>query len=225
MANPLKTAQFAEIRIVGEALDFDANPTTGGIPLTPGAERTLQEYTVGLATSLRIQETLGSTQRNVIGTPMPIFIPGFYGATITAEKATLDLQSWKTLANINPYTAYLPQTYETTANGQTAPIPMSFPAQSDISRDTQLVAEDSIPRFLFLVYVYDRIEEEDSKPFGVYAAMLQNYSTALQAAEAVIMDEITMVARPVSGSWAQTISQTFNLSTYFGYDSAQKPQQ
>lgn len=222
MSLPIKTAQFAEIRIIAESLDFSdsGHESTGGIPVQDNEEpNNVITHTIGIATSIRFREELGSTQKNVIGTPVPIFIPGYYQATITAEKATLDLESWKTMANINPYTAYLPNTYD--ANGVKS-INISDP---DIEAGDLNASEGRIPRFLFALYVYDRIQEEASKPTGVYIGMLQSYNTALTAQEAVIMEDITFLARPVSGSWFSALKGTFNLSTFFGYDSEEYPQE
>lgn len=215
---PLKTAQFAEVRLVGESLS-EASEQTGGVPVGLGtAPNEVITHTVGIAMNLRFNENLGSSQRNVIGTPVPIFIPGFYQATITAEKATLNLESWKTNVNINPYTAYLPNTYNIEEQG------LDFSGTPYAGTAELAETQNRVPRFLFGLYVYDRIEQEASRPVGMFVCMLQSYSNAITANDAVIMEDITLLARPVYGSWFSVLSGNFNLSTYFGYSPRILPQ-
>lgn len=218
--HPLKSAQFAEVRIVGEKIDHDRFGGTGGINVSDGGSPgEVDTHTVGIAINLRINENLGSTQKNVIGTPVPIFIPGYYQATITAEKATLDLESWKTIANINPYTAYVPNTYD---QGQMG---LDYSNEEGFGELGALQGSDKkVPRFLFGLYVYDRIQAKASRPTGTFLCMLQSFNSALSANDAVILEDVTFLARPVEGSWFSVLSETFNLNTYFGYNSGISPQ-
>lgn len=218
---PLKTAQFAEVRLVGESLNenFEA---TGGIQVGDGTTPAdVVTHTVGVAINLRFNENLGTTQRNVIGTPVPIFIPGFYQGTITAEKATLNLESWKTNINLNPYTAFVPNSYNVD-NSYEQGVDFSdtaFPGTPELAE-----SDNKVPRFLFGLYVYDRIEEEASRPTGLFVCMLQSFSHAITANDAVIMEDVTMLARPVYGSWFSVLTQHFSLNTYFGYTPRILPQ-
>jgi hypothetical protein len=99
MAVPLKTSQFAEIYVIGaklvnSTLDnnnlLDNNKTTYPVAPENGVYE-YQVYKVGIATNLRINENFGSRTRTVIGTPVPLMVPGFYDGTISMEKVTLDL--------------------------------------------------------------------------------------------------------------------------------------
>lgn len=215
---PLKTAQFAEVRIIGEQLT-DEHETTGGIPVQDGEESNdIITQTIGIAVNLRLNENLGSTQKNIVGTPVPIFIPGYYQATLSAEKATLDLESWKTIANINPYTAFVPNTYDIEERGSD----FSGTPFADSAELSQ--TENKVPRFIFGLYVYDRIQEEASRPTGMYMCMLQSYGTQLSANDAVIMEDVQFLARPVNGSWFSALKTTFNLNTFLGYSPRILPQ-
>lgn len=217
---PLKTAQFAEVRLVGESLDSQYD-STGGVPVASGSTpNNVVTHTIGIAINLRFNENLGSTQKNVIGTPVPIFVPGYYQGTITVEKATLDLEGWKTMANINPYTAYVPSTYDTAGgiNG------VDYTGTDMTGNGALSESQNKIPRFLFGLYVYDRVQDEASAPTGIYVCMLQSFNNTISANDAVIMEDVTLLARPVNGSWLSVLRDTFTLDTYFGYNSNILPQ-
>lgn len=224
---PIKTSQFAEIWLAGE-------PLTDNPVLSPAASELndLQSATnitasfvkAGIVTSLRIQENLNSTQRNVIGTPVPVFMPGYYQATITAQKATLDLKSWKTLINMNPFTAFRPDTY---SNGTVANINVDTLLKQILGDAGTNLTNNTIPRFNFVLFVRDTIASgnanapvEASTNIGVFTCMLQSYSVNITSTETIILEDITMLARPLNGSWFGAIQKYFETNPSFGYDPA-----
>lgn len=234
---PIKTSQFAEIWIAGESLPndplFDHAPvnngtggtTTGTTIGTPSAQK------VGIVTSLRIQENLNSNQRNVIGTPVPIFMPGYYQATISAQKATLDLRSWKTILNVNPLTAFRPDSYNIgNTFGNTDAIDISNLEQGlpEFGTDSK-----AMPRFTFLLFVKDLIAGNNaygsnggkaSSNVGIFVCMLRDYSVSFSSGDSVVMEDISMVARPIDGSWFNAIKSTFNISPSLGFKIDLQPQ-
>lgn len=217
MMRPIKTAQFAELRILGESIDLASDT---GIPSQDGASpNPVVDHTVGFAMNLRISENLGSTQRNVLGNPVPIFIPGFYQGTISASKATVDLESWKTMANINPYVAYLPNTYDIEEAG------LDLSDVPDYAQASGLAESGGkVPRFLFGIYVHDKIANKANTTTGLYVGMLQSYNTAYSANDAIVMEDLSILVRPVQGSWLSVLRNYYTLNTFFGYDPKIKPQ-
>lgn len=223
---PLKTSQFAEIYIIGEGF-VETDPMTTQEPILSDEERQVKLVKVGFANSLRISEDLGSTQVNVIGTPVPIFAPGYYQGNITADKATIDLKSWKTMVSINPYMAFRPDSYDRTGAGSALGRGLNF---SDVYIGGEDFSDDLsetngfVPRFLFGMFVYDTILDAPSKPTGLYICMLRSYNTALSSNDAIIMEDVNILARPVRGSWFAAIKQWFTMNPAFGYVSSLKPQ-
>lgn len=218
---PLKTSQFAEIIILAEPFEDQEPMTTEDVKIKPGPITKAVEVKVGIASNLRISENLGSNQRNVIGTPVPVFVPGFYQGSISLEKATFDLKSFKTMANLNPFMAYRPDSY----NGYTDE-GKNLGAGIDVSETEvgQEFLDSRIPRFLFGLYVYDTIQDAHSKPTGLFLCMLQSYNTSLTVNDAVIMEDVSLLARPVSGSWFAALRDYYEMSPMFGYTPYRDPQ-
>lgn len=217
MSRPLKTSQFAEIFFISEQVN----------PEDAENYREVEDAVllkVGIATSLRVSENLGSTQRNVIGTPVGIPVPGFYQGNMTMEKATIDLKSFKTMSRLNPYVAFRPDTYadDIVPSWQSADSLKTLNIDVTNGLDQELFAfQNSIPRFMFGMYVYDTTLNGGlggvSTPTGAYVAMLQNYDITLSSQDAIVMENITALCRPVRGSWFGAIQDVFNLNPGFGY--------
>lgn len=219
---PIKTSQFAEIWLAGEGLADNPVFEPSAKELTPdeaGVTKPIKFVKAGIVTSLRIQESLNSTQRNVIGTPVPIFMPGYYQATITAQKATLDLKSWKNLININPLTAFRPGTY---IGGEVQSVEVGEVLQQLTSSAQNSAIPGTIPRFTFILYLKDKIASEDtlgdaSTNLGIFVCMLQSYSVNLTSDNSIILEDITMLSRPLAGSWFGAIQDIFETNPAFGY--------
>lgn len=222
---PIKTSQFAEIWLAGEPL-VEApllSPTEAELAnLKQNTNIEAKFFKAGIVTSLRIQENLNSAQRNVIGTPVPIFMPGYYQATITAQKATLDLKSWKNIVNMNPFTAFRPDTY---TNGTVANINVNNLLKDILGSAGTNLTNNTVPRFNFILFVRDTIASgtaaapiEASTNIGIFTCMLQNYSVNITSTETIILEDITMIARPLNGSWFGAIQEFFETNPSFGYD-------
>lgn len=217
---PLKTSQFAELWFVGEEIADSAvfQPAAEDLNELDDEVQAPKLVKAGIVTSLRIQENLNSTQRNVIGTPVPVFMPGYYQATISADKATLDLKSFKTMINMNPMSAFRTDTYVGGVNK------ISAFEQIKPFLATGVGDPGNIPRFTFVMFVKDLIagvgsaNGEANTNVGIYVCMLQSYNLTLSSTDSVIMESITMLARPLVGSWFSAISKYYNLSPGFGYD-------
>lgn len=241
---PIKSSQFAELWLGGEKLVdnevFQAKTTD--LAEMDTAVKEMDLVKAGVVTSLRIQENLNSAQRNVIGTPVPIFMPGYYSATITADKATLDLRSFKNMVNINPMSAFRTDTYKGGVNKVSLP--------QDILTLTGAGSgsvQSKLPRFVFLLAVKDLIAGAGSSTssntdtgngnntpapvtngeintnVGLYVCMLQSFNVTIASDNSVIMESITMLARPIAGSWFSALATTYELSPGFGYDPTIKP--
>jgi hypothetical protein len=244
MAVPLKTSQFAEIYVVGlkminstlENSDLlDNNPTK--VPLPDGGTYSYEVYKVGLATNLRINENLGSRTRTVIGTPIPLMVPGFYDGSITMEKVTLDLHSFKSTVGMNPLIAFNPNIYKTNddvssiayvdLNGLDSVLPkinnvLGNPGNLElytVSGKSFLVDDAYLPPFVFLIALKDKIlRGEVSINTGVFVAMLRDFSITLTSENAIIAENVTAIARPIGNSgWFQVLGDYFRTSPAFGY--------
>jgi hypothetical protein len=247
MAVPLKTSQFAELYVIGlkmnnSTLDnkdlMDNNPTK--VPVPEGDTYQYEVYKVGLATNLRINENLGSRTRTVIGTPIPLMVPGFYDGSISMEKVTLDLHSFKSTVGMNPLIAFNPNIYKTQND-------VSYVAYVDVSNlesklpkintalvnpgNTELftvsgksflIDDAYLPPFVFLIALRDKIlRGEVSVNTGVFVAMLRDFSITLTSENAIIAENVTAVARPLGNSgWFQVLGDFFRTSPAFGYSYA-----
>ena len=223
----LKTAQFAEVYIIGEEFNTPPEQNLSGnnvVPSTPdAAPNKIVKVKVGIAQNLRINSSFGSNNVNVIGTPLPILVPGYFQAEISMDKATLDDKAFSSLANINPLTAYLPNSYDF-ENGSlnfdddTAGHAPLTDLTTDISfQSSPAEWRNKIPRFVFALAVFDKIQDAYSRPTGIYIAMLRTVGQTLSANDAVIIQGITAVAKPVVGGWSAIATEVYNNSPFFGY--------
>lgn len=239
---PIKTSQFAELWFVGEEMPNLDLFTEDGAPTetkSPDEEVTLKTNLVraGIVTQLRIQENLNSTQTNVIGTPVPIFSPGYYSATISADKATLDLKSFKNMINMNPLTAFRTDSYSGAKGVNKIDLPTAI---KNIMGESVEEVGQSIPRFTFVLFVkdmiaaggYSKVDLEEageitsgtiSTNVGIYVCMMQTFNVTFSSDNSVVMESISMIARPIAGSWFGAIADTYNLNAGFGYSHNIKP--
>ncbi len=237
MGVPIKTSQFAELYLIG----VKTNGTNESNNLLSNEKISLEDESnttfkvgvekVGLATNLRINESMGSRTRTVIGTPVPVFVPGFYDGSLTMERATVLLQSFKSGVNLNPLLAYAKEMYP--ENGETVKkfvLPNTdnpkFP--SDIfggateffyisGREFEF-NDAYIPGFLFVVALKDKILDEVSRNAGIYLAMLRDFSISYSSENAIILENITAIARPLyNTSWFDVLADTFRTGPSFGY--------
>lgn len=222
----IKTSQFAKLYLLGEKFtNPNPNDVTSIVDSSVDAgnpgQPSLTE--IGFASTIRISEDLGSSQRNVLGTPVPIFIPGYYQGTASIERATVDGQGFKTISSINPYTAYRPDSYNIDNNQSALRNGLDVSnvnlgnGETFIPPDAIAATGGKIPRFLFGLFLYDTILDGTSKPVGVYVCMLRNYDVPFSSNDSVIMENISAIVRPVQGSWLGTIKDFFNLNPAFGY--------
>lgn len=223
----LKTAQFAEIYLIGEKFNTPPEQNLTGNNVVPSgrydAPNKITKVKVGIAQNLRINSSFGSNNVNVIGTPLPILVPGYFQAEISMDKATIDDKAFSSLANINPLTAYLPNSYDF-ENGS-----LNFDDDSaghapltDLTTDISFQSSpaewrNKIPRFVFALAIFDKIQDAYNKPTGVYIAMLRTAGQTLSANDAVIIQGITAVAKPVVGGWSAIATEVYNNSPFFGY--------
>lgn len=238
MGVPIKTSQFAEIYLIGVKTTGtnETNDLLNNDKVTLISEND-QKFSVGvekvgLATNLRLNESMGSRTRTVIGTPIPIFVPGFYDGSITMERATILLQSFKNGVNINPLLAYSAEMYMPDARGikrvelpgdiNGTPLPSDFLSATTtfyyISGREFEYNEKYIPGFLFVVALKDKVLNEVSRNAGLYLAMLRDFSVSYSSENAIILENITALARPLYNSgWYQVLADTFNTGASFGY--------
>jgi len=223
----LKTAQFAELYIIGEEFNEapEQNPTGDNVvPSQPGdTPNKIAKVKVGIAQNLRINSSFGSTNVNVIGTPLPILVPGYFQSEISMDKATLDDKAFSSMVNINPLSAYFPNSYDfengsldfnedTTGRAPLADLTTSVSFQSSPAE-----WRGKIQRFVFAIAIYDKIQDAYSKPTGIYIAMLRTVGQTLNANDAVIIQGITAVAKPVVGGWTALAAEIYNNSPFLGY--------
>ena len=200
----MKTTQFCKLRVIVPKNGYSGSNGDIGVQLV----------TVGLAQSVRVEDSFGTKQENVIGSPFPVFHPGFQSTTISVEKATVDGYSFRNLGAFNPLWAHLGSTY----NRQTGLVNMS---KGDGSLAVDLLPEGGDTHmfpFMFILSFYDEIADsyanssfpelgKDSNSakgkniLGSYCCVLNTASTSLSSQNAVIMDNISAYARPLSGTW------------------------
>lgn len=209
----MRTSQFAKIRVIVPDNSYNGKNGNVGVKLV----------TVGLAQSLRIEDNFGTKSENVIGTPFPIFHPGFQQTTINIEKATIDGSSFRNLGAFNPLWAHVGSTYR---NENLVHLKAAGQDISDLMGGEN---EQRILPFMFILAVYDDVSESyrnsnfpdiggsvppASDPFakptsagkgtsliGSYCCVLNTASTSLSSQNAVIMDTVSAYARPIAGTW------------------------
>jgi hypothetical protein len=179
--------------------------------------------TVGMAQSINIEDSFGSRAENTIGSPLPVLAPGYQQTTIRIEKATIDGDDFRNLGAFNPLWAHIGSTYQSTINldnanfqlaelGSNGMYPFMFilRVRNKISRSTEFsnildeesLSEDNVlNNFIPSGSPAPLGAGGKSNAFGVYACVLQQATISATSQQAVIMDNVTSIARPVQGSW------------------------
>lgn len=197
----MRASHFAAIHVLVPPDDYSGKGTAAA-----------QLKMVGMAQSISVSDSFGSRAENVLGTPLPVLAPGYMQTTIRMEKATIDGADFRNLGAFNPLWAHVGSTYR-------APVEISAAAQSTLgfgANNTKMFP------FMFVLAIRNRVPRSYSKSnitydnktassatdakaraavFGMYVCVLQGADVSLSANQAVIMDSVTAVARPVSGTW------------------------
>ncbi len=200
----MRTSHFASIQVLVPPDDYSADGAVNAVLKT-----------VGMAQNLSIDDNFGTRAENTIGTPLPVMAPGYQVTNIRMEKATIDGSDFRNLGAFNPLWGHVGATYEDAnlvgvgPGGQRVTIPPE-------------AGNDKMFPFMFVLAVRNRVSQSYTKtnigqnnealvepnpaggrsnPFGVYVAVLESASISLTSQQAVIMDSISAVARPLSGTW------------------------
>lgn len=198
----MRVSHFAKIQVIVPPEEYTPDGATAG--------KAAILKTVGLAQNINIDDNFGTRAENTIGTPLPVLAPGYQVTNIRLEKATLDGSDFRNLGAFNPLWAHVGQTYQSNNRAQVSrpgtyvgiPDKEMFPfmfvlavqnrvarsySKTNIGTDNKPVAADS--------------EKARSNPFGIYVCVLQSATISMSSQQAVIMDSITAVARPLTGTW------------------------
>ena len=193
----MRTSHFATIQVIVPPDSYTAGEGTSSAGLK----------TVGMAQNINIDDNFGSRGENTIGTPFPVLAPGYMQSTIRMEKATIDGADFRNLGAFNPLYAHVGKTYR---NPLTVPTGMM-----EVTDNNQTYP------FMFVIGVKNRVSNSYSKSnisynnqpansngtdarsstFGTYVCVLQSASISMSSNQAVIMDSVNAVARPINGTW------------------------
>lgn len=168
-----------------------------------------------MAQNISVDDNFGTRAENTIGTPLPVLAPGYQVTNIRMEKATIDGSDFRNLGAFNPLWAHVGGTYRDEG-------------LLDIRQTLGFVdsgagganGNEGMFPFMFVLAVKNRVSNSytksnitvDNQPapigggnksnsFGVYVCVLQNASISMSSGQAVIMDSVNAVARPISGTW------------------------
>jgi len=189
---------------------------------TPTAKTEAEIKTVGMAQNINIDDNFGSRAENTIGTPLPVLAPGYQQTTVTIEKATIDGADFRNLGAFNPLWAHIGQVY-------TNPVTGGGLSETDIND----AANKGMLPFMFIIRTRNKISNSAitsninenntasqqsnvgrANSFGIYACVLQSASISATSQQAVIMDRITAIARPINGTWLnQKVRDAFKTNT------------
>lgn len=194
----MRASHFAQIRVLVPPEEYTAGSTAAA-----------RLKLVGMAQNINIDDNFGSRGENTIGTPLPVLAPGYQQTTIRLEKATIDGADFRNLGAFNPLWAHVGSTYQ------------SEIALGGHASDWELDTNDSMYPFMFVLGVRNQLSRSYAKsnitydnqpagadgdnarssPLGIYVCVLQSASISLSSNQAVIMDSVNAIARPVSGTW------------------------
>jgi hypothetical protein len=202
----MRVSHFAKLEVIVPPSDYSVGNRTAA-----------SLRTVGMAQNINIDDNFGSRAENTIGSPLPVLAPGYQQTTLSIEKATIDGADFRNLGAFNPLWAHVGETYQLDSAG-TAAISVS-PA------DAADAATRGMYPFMFILRTRNKISDsaevsninENNTPgplvapdvsrgnransFGVYACVLQSATISANSNQAVIMDRVTAIARPISGTW------------------------
>jgi hypothetical protein len=198
----MRLSHFAKLEVIVPPSEY----TSGGTVTSPILR------TVGMAQNVNIDDNFGSRAENTIGSPLPVLSPGYQQTTVTIEKATIDGADFRNLGAFNPLWAHVGLTYKNQLTGG------ALAAASEISDATS----NGMYPFMFVLRVRNKISNSSIKSnitndnlpgdptnpannrgssFGVYACVLTSATISATSGQAVIMDRISAIARPVAGTW------------------------
>jgi hypothetical protein len=205
----MRLSHFAKLEVIVPKVNY--NPSILG---------TVAELkTVGMAQNITVEDNFGSRAENTIGTPLPVLAPGYQQTTLNIEKATIDGADFRNLGAFNPLWAHIGKVYTNQITGGA----LSLPEIRD-------AATSGMFPFMFIVRTRNKISgnssfsniTDDNLPsstsstnnrtnsFGIYACVLSSATISATSQQAVIMDRITAIARPINGTWLnQTIRTAF----------------
>lgn len=204
----MRVSHFAQLQVIVPPSSYDPSSSTAGVLKT-----------VGMAQSISVDDNFGTRAENTIGTPLPVLAPGYQVTNIRMEKATIDGSDFRNLGAFNPLWAHVGKTYQ--ASGLVdIQQPLGFVDSGAIGT----TGNSEMFPFMFVLAVKNRVSNSftksnitvDNQPagsgagnggtqksnsFGVYVCVLQNASISMSSGQAVIMDSVNAVARPLSGTW------------------------
>lgn len=200
----MRLSHFAKLEVIVPPTDYNVNSTIN---------QSAELKTVGMAQNINIDDNFGSRAENTIGSPLPVLAPGYQQTTISVEKATIDGADFRNLGAFNPLWAHVGETYNSTLDVGNANFGLTGSA-----------SEGMYP-FMFVLRTRNKVSNniansninndntsgagtaetpavgDRSNSFGVYACVLQSASISATSNQAVIMDRITAIARPIDGTW------------------------
>lgn len=200
----MRTSHFAAIQVVVPPDTYQPD----------GTSQTAVLKTVGMAQGLSIDDNFGTRGENTLGTPLPVLAPGYLQTTVNIEKATIDGADFRNLGAFNPLWGHVGRTYQSPVT-----IPDSQGAPMGIVGGSN--GTDMFP-FMFVVAVKNRVANSYTKSsitydnlpatgptdpkarvntIGLYVCVLQSASINLNSNQALIMDRVNAIARPVAGTW------------------------
>lgn len=203
----MRVSQFAQIQVIVPPSGYDVSSSNlRGILKT-----------VGMAQNISVDDNFGTRAENTIGTPLPVLAPGYQVSNVRLEKATIDGSDFRNLGAFNPLWAHVGSTYRDAGviNIQQAMNLVDAGASADAGNQAMFP-------FMFVLAVKNRVSNSfnksnitnDNRPvtddtaanarsssFGVYACVLQSASIGMSSGNAIIMDSVSAVARPITGSW------------------------
>lgn len=211
----MRVSHFAQIQVIVPPAGYTSDSSSSGILKT-----------VGMAQNINIDDNFGTRAENTIGTPLPVLAPGYQVTNIRMEKATIDGADFRNLGAFNPLWAHVGSTYRSPGivgiQGAMGTVDAAASAESG--------NQEMFP-FMFVLAIRNRVANSytasnitvDNQPadsdgaaaprsnsFGVYACVLQNASISMSSGQAVIMDSVNAVARPISGTWfTETVRNAF----------------
>ena len=204
----MRVSHFAQLQVIVPPSDYAAGSDSQG-----------SLKTVGMAQNISVDDNFGTRAENTIGTPLPVLAPGYQVTNIRIEKATIDGADFRNLGSFNPLWAHVGSTYTNHVDIRTPMGVIDAGARGD-------AGNESMFPFMFVLAVKNRVSnsytrsnitvdntpapvggssESRSSSFGIYACVLQNASISMSSGQAVIMDSINAVARPISGTWFNSV--------------------
>lgn len=187
--------------------------------------KTLEEAalkTVGMAQNINVDDNFGSRAENTIGSPLPVLAPGYQQTTIRIEKATIDGDDFRNMGIFNPLWAHVGSTYKNPISLDTGGLNTEFADSasgmypfmfilrvrnkiSDSAKFSNIkqgeLGTDGSDIEYFPKNGPAAKGEGGANAFGTYACVLQQATISASSQQAVIMDSVTAIARPITGTW------------------------